>query len=267
MKAGVNRIQGRNSNYMDFNPDGSTVISSGKSGILINTNEVSTSPITTPSIPSTVIIPNPTKTTGSFETIVDIIPLTSSISPLDIRPTASLIIEDIFATVGDNDVSLIPDEEEVFFQLYDDIEVIPEINLETNIVVDNTQSNTEIPLPKTRISAATFQKAYDQAEKLEPGFKAKLPVQELGNVWQELIQDLGNPTIMHEDSYQCLSFFGAIFKKFDANVMTLGYPKSTDTQRILKLEHKGIEIGTGNPEWGAEPNKLYFIIKHGLIIK
>ena len=174
MKAGVNRIQGRNSNYMDFNPDGSTVISSGKSGILINTNEVSTSPITTPSIPSTVIIPNPTKTTGSFETIVDIIPLTSSISPLDIRPTASLIIEDIFATVGDNDVSLIPDEEEVFFQLYDDIEVIPEINLETNIVVDNTQSNTEIPLPKTRISAATFQKAYDQAEKLEPGFKAKL---------------------------------------------------------------------------------------------
>jgi hypothetical protein len=88
-----------------------------------------------------------------------------------------------------------------------------------------------------------------------------------GNVWQELIQDLGNLTIMHEDSYQCLSFFGAVFKKFDVNVMTLGYPKSTDTERILKLEHNGIEIGAGNPEWGAEPNKLYFIIKHGLIIK
>ena len=37
-----------------------------------------------------------------------------------------------------------------------------------------TQPNIEISLPKTRISAATFQKAYDQAEKLEPGFKAKL---------------------------------------------------------------------------------------------
>ena len=48
--------------------------------------------------------------------------------------------------------------------------------------------------------------------------------------------------------------------------MTLGYPKSTDTDRILKLEHKGIEIGYGKPEWGAEPNKLYFIIKHGSII-
>ena len=55
-------------------------------------------------------------------------------------------------------------------------------------------------------------------------------------------------------------------KKFDNNVMTLGYPKSTDTDRILKLEHKGIEIGCGNPEWGAEPNKLYFIIKHGAIL-
>jgi len=53
---------------------------------------------------------------------------------------------------------------------------------------------------------------------------------------------------------------------FTHNTMTLGYPKSGDTERILKLEHKGIEIRTGNPEWGAEPNKLYFVIKHGEII-
>ncbi|WNH10032.1 hypothetical protein [Thalassobellus suaedae] len=53
------------------------------------------------------------------------------------------------------------------------------------------------------------------------------------------------------------------FKPFAQNTMTLGYPKTTDTERILKLEHKGIEIRTGNPEWGAEPNKLYFVIKHG----
>ncbi len=56
-------------------------------------------------------------------------------------------------------------------------------------------------------------------------------------------------------------------KEFESNVMTLGYPSSTDTDRILTLEHKGIEIGYGKPEWGAEPNKLYFIIKHGQIIK
>lgn len=57
------------------------------------------------------------------------------------------------------------------------------------------------------------------------------------------------------------------FKPFDFNIMPLGYPKSTDKSRILKLEHKGIEIRTGNPEWGAEPNKLYFVVKHGEIIE
>jgi len=60
-----------------------------------------------------------------------------------------------------------------------------------------------------------------------------------------------------------ISSFG--FKPFDYNIMTLGYPKSTNTDRILKIEHKGIEIRTGNPEWGAEPNKIYFVIKHGNI--
>jgi hypothetical protein len=57
------------------------------------------------------------------------------------------------------------------------------------------------------------------------------------------------------------------FKEFQQNIMTLGYPKSTDSERILKLEHKGIEIRAGNPEWGAEPNKLYFVILHGNILK
>ena len=53
------------------------------------------------------------------------------------------------------------------------------------------------------------------------------------------------------------------FRRFDINTITLGYPKSTDNFRILKIEHKGIEVRTGNPEWGAEPGKLYFVIKHG----
>lgn len=52
-------------------------------------------------------------------------------------------------------------------------------------------------------------------------------------------------------------------KKFTQNIMTLGYPKSGDTERIIQFEHAGIEIRTGNPEWGAEPDKLYFVIKHG----
>ena len=57
------------------------------------------------------------------------------------------------------------------------------------------------------------------------------------------------------------------YNDFLYNVMTLGYPKKTDTDRIIKLEHKGIEIGTGNPEWGAEPGRIYFVIKHGKIVE
>lgn len=53
------------------------------------------------------------------------------------------------------------------------------------------------------------------------------------------------------------------FKKFSHNVMTLGYPKANDTSRIIKYEHAGIELRTGNPDWGAEPGKIYFVIKHG----
>lgn len=86
------------------------------------------------------------------------------------------------------------------------------------------------------------------------------------DIWNELIEDLANPKRKHEDVYQCLSFFGARFKKYDYNVMTLGYPKNGDTERVLALEHKGIEIRTGNPEWGAEEGKLYFVILHGTII-
>lgn len=53
------------------------------------------------------------------------------------------------------------------------------------------------------------------------------------------------------------------YKKFETTTLTLGYPKQTDTSRIIRFECKGIEVGYGNPEWGAEPGKMYFIVKHG----
>jgi hypothetical protein len=71
----------------------------------------------------------------------------------------------------------------------------------------------------------------------------------------------------HASVDECLWYFDSKYKKFDANVMTLGYPKSTDLSRILKLEHKGIEIREGNPEWGAEKGKLYFCVMHGKLIE
>ena len=60
-----------------------------------------------------------------------------------------------------------------------------------------------------------------------------------------------------------LDNYYASFVQFATNIMTLGYPSKTDESRILRYEHAGIEIRTGVELWGAEPNKLYFVIKHG----
>lgn len=49
-------------------------------------------------------------------------------------------------------------------------------------------------------------------------------------------------------------------KHFDRLVFTLGYPKADDTERRLEFKNPKIRIGTGRPEWGAEPGKMYFVI-------
>ena len=81
--------------------------------------------------------------------------------------------------------------------------------------------------------------------------------------WKDLFltRKMSQPTQVNIENILNRGCFG--FNDFDINIMTLGYPKSSDSERILIFEHAGIEIGYGNPEWGAEPNKLYFIIKHG----
>lgn len=47
---------------------------------------------------------------------------------------------------------------------------------------------------------------------------------------------------------------------YEKLVFTLGYPKAGDTERRLAFKNPKIRIGTGRPEWGAEPGKLYFVI-------
>ena len=49
-------------------------------------------------------------------------------------------------------------------------------------------------------------------------------------------------------------------KTLDRLVFTLGYPKAGDTERRLTFKNPKIRIDEGKPEWGAEPNKLYFVI-------
>lgn len=71
--------------------------------------------------------------------------------------------------------------------------------------------------------------------------------------WNSVEEILDNPNIS--------------FKPFQHNIMTDAYPSKQELDRFCTLEHKGIEIRTGNPLWGAKEGKLYFVIKHGEIIK
>lgn len=49
-------------------------------------------------------------------------------------------------------------------------------------------------------------------------------------------------------------------KKFTKLVLTCGYPSKTDRSRRLEFDGPHIDIGCGKPEWGAVPDKKYFVI-------
>ena len=93
---------------------------------------------------------------------------------------------------------------------------------------------------------------------INPYWCSRLLGDAYGQYTQDFWKDMGAQYAIN--CFNCGDFTARIY---DINTMTLGYPKSTDTERIIKFKHAGIEIRTGNPEWGAEPNKLYFVIKHG----
>lgn len=82
------------------------------------------------------------------------------------------------------------------------------------------------------------------------------------DIWAQILEELP-----HIQYYNTIADYGLRFKPFTTNRMTLGYPSNSDTERIIEFEHKGIEIRTGNPEWGAEEGKLYFCIMHGKQLK
>ena len=72
-------------------------------------------------------------------------------------------------------------------------------------------------------------------------------------------------TILDSDDYDLIlsGEISVTFQYFDRLVFTLGYPKAGDTERRLTFKNPKIRIGTGRPEWGAEPGKLYFVITFG----
>ncbi len=54
------------------------------------------------------------------------------------------------------------------------------------------------------------------------------------------------------------------FEEFDTITFSNGYAKDRDQ---FEIELKSITIDEGNPEWGAEKGKYYFVLKMGEMLK
>lgn len=73
---------------------------------------------------------------------------------------------------------------------------------------------------------------------------------EITSYWQRRLSDH-----IYSDLYEIRHFENVTF--------TLGYPKKTDVSRRMTFRIEDITIREGKPEWGAEPDKQYFVIVLG----
>ena len=65
---------------------------------------------------------------------------------------------------------------------------------------------------------------------------------------------------------EALRLFHIRFKDFEATDFRNGYKSLNKIPRFI-IEHKGITIGKGNPDWGYVGRDNVFIIHHGEIIE
>lgn len=101
-------------------------------------------------------------------------------------------------------------------------------------------------------------------EMIKSGDK-KEEYREINPYWKKRITDIES----HKFELNTLVMTGQPIpmKQYTHVHFTLGYPKKDDIERNMTFEIKGIEIGEGKQEWGAEVGRNYFVIKLGDEIK
>ena len=79
----------------------------------------------------------------------------------------------------------------------------------------------------------------------------------------QIIKKLNNgwPIDRIEKKYKCS------LKVYKTNTITMGFPRKEDLDKIKVFEHAGVAVKKGKVAWGAEPDKLYFVIKHGALLQ
>lgn len=198
MKAGTNRIQGRNSNYMDFNPDGSAIVASGISSISINGGSPIPENITTEPNLTTgeYIIPNPIFQTASFSIVADIVP-TSSIQ----QTSSQVVVEEVI----DLSTQFLPDVEETFTSLFDDnIDVTSLQVFDSLNEIKSWRDESYVSAPTTNINSLkvgnAFKNLREPVKKLDSAFYDKVVdvAKKLGN---EKLVDALLATMKHESQF------------------------------------------------------------------
>lgn len=128
--------------------------------------------------------------------------------------------------------------------------------------IDLTQTN--INMKSNNEKSATFDLVLKVRwyEMIESG-KKREEYRKIGDYWSKRLialpdarkRDSGVPTPSHGD---VLNDDGVRFRYFTSVRFHRAY-----TSTIMTFAIDGIEIGEGNPEWGAIPGQKYFVIKLG----
>ena len=79
---------------------------------------------------------------------------------------------------------------------------------------------------------------------------------EIKPFWTKRLMQSSIKFVPNEKHVECT----VIPKQYDTLVFTLGYPKADDMSRRMVFKNTKIEIRTGNPDWGAEKDKMYYVI-------
>lgn len=83
-------------------------------------------------------------------------------------------------------------------------------------------------------------------------------------VWSEMIEDMQNPCLRHNDPKELMQFYEVKFQPFEAIRFTNGYGRNRPSF-LARVDEIG--IGSGRPEWGAEPGRYYFVFRLGPVLE
>lgn len=82
--------------------------------------------------------------------------------------------------------------------------------------------------------------------------------------WQEMLSDMRDPYRRHNGPKDLMNFFGVQSKGYEAIHFVNWYGS---TRPCFDIEIENFTIKRGNPAWGAEEGRFYFVFQLGNILE